>query len=382
MWVQVVLIGIILILTILLIWSLYNNIQQSRHISTLYEDMQQIINDNKEVIHGIAEPDSDPDDEFVEIIIGTHNPTPTPEQVPTPETRGIDYYEQIAYNNHNDDAQNVHNSQVVRDLRRRYDKLIEVNASATIVPTDMTAHISSADYLESFIQSMFIELGNYCQTYFDLTADKFEKAQKVIETARKGAPFMGFATLENPEGVREDLILAHVWYRIQSPVNADNKTLLLNSLMDQIQDAGKYALNINLENVMGLLEGVIPRQELTTECTQGRVGRYLQTFTLLDNDPLLSTPIKDDKLIENEAYAKSSVILAKYLDTQPGLNGVSMNVLYATVDDDLSPEERVHVDAMKDRARNEIRTTIMQDYDGVIPGDKLANLIDKCTAGV
>jgi hypothetical protein len=56
------------------------------------------------------------------------------------------------------------------------------------------------------------------------------------------------------------------------------------------------------------------------------------------------SPIKDEKEYENEAYAKSSRILAHHLDTADGINDKSMSILYSTFNENLTPLEEQHVE--------------------------------------
>ena len=387
---RIFLIALVLFLILLLIWMIYKISSQNRQITYLQSVIHRPLISHHEpsiqvpredIITGVAKPfEVEPEEiaEFVgEQLIEAIRERLAQEQ-DVPSTRGEEYYETMQFNNHKDDTQNVHDSQVIRELRRRYVRLIELNRDASL-PNELSGQVTQDEYIELFIQSMFVELGNYCQSYFDPTVapEKYDKSQKVIETARQGSLYSGFT---DDEGVREDLILAHIWRRIHAPENSPNRDQLLNALMDQIQDAGKYGLQGGpMAAIMGIVMGTQPTpvRELTTECTTGRIGRYFQTFTYLDADPLLCAPIMDEKEFENEAYAKSAKILSKHLEEFP-----DMAKLYETMEDDLSPEDQARVETMKEEIRTKIRNSITTDYDGIIPQENLDELIKKCVAGV
>lgn len=396
---RLLLVGFILLLVVLIIWMLFKINSQSRQISKLQSNIQirnniqdntqdntqgntqgNTKNDDHTTMHTRANPVSFAGG-FVVARVGENLVGRVDRDITDDPNiqlgHGEQYYETIQHNNHANDTQNVHDSMVIKELKKRYDRLIELNQSALIVPADIADHINQDDYADMFCQTMFIELGNYCQTYFDPInfSEKFQKAQKVIETARQGSIFTGFI-----DEIKEDWILAHVWYRIHSSDNTANRDQLLSALMDQLQDAGKYALAGGIAAVVAaVITGIPPvrSQELTTECTTGRIGRYFQTFTLLDADPLLQQPILDEKEYENEAYAKSYKILTKFIDNTPG-----MNVLYHTADEDtLTSDDRTKLNEMRDGARAAIAEALVKDYEGIIPQDKLDRLIEKCAAG-
>lgn len=383
---RLLLVGFILLLVVLIIWMLFKISSQSRQIE--YLQQQTPSRDYDTTLHGRMKPAPTAAELggslvafAVQRIVTDNIPNAILDNIPhniPATTTGAEYYEAIQRDNHADDTQNVHDSMVISELKKRYDRLIELNQSALVVPTDIADYVNQNDYADMFCQTMFIELGNYCQTYFDpvTTAEKFSKAQKVIETARDGSIFTGFI-----EEVREDWILAHVWYRIHSSDNATNREQLLNALMDQLQDAGKYALAGGFQAaVAAIITGIPPvrSQELTTECTTGRIGRYFQTFTLLDADPLLCKPILDEKEYENEAYAKSYKILTKFIDDNPG-----MDLLYHTSDEStLTDPDKEKLQQLKEGARTAIRDAITNDYEGLMSTEKLNILIEKCVAGV
>jgi hypothetical protein len=368
---NLLLIGFILLLIVIIIWILFKINDQSRQISATQLHTGDMLHTNLPIENIIP---------FIRATIHGRNiqirlrPEPEPE---APATHGTEYYETIQYNNHADDTQNVHDSTVIKELKRRYDRLMELNQKALTVPAELEGLMTTDEYADAFCHSMFVELGNYCQSYFDpiAAADKFNKARKVIETAGKGSIFAGFI-----EEIREDWILAHVWYRIHSEENSAQKEQLLNALMDQLQDAGKYAAPNGVAQVIRTIAGLplTTRPELTTECTTGRIGRYFQTFTFLDVDPILQSPIMDEKEYENEAYSKSYTILTKTIDATPGAD-----LLYHNPDEStLSHEQLEHLASLKDTARKAIAETIRKDYDGIVPAEKLDKLIEKCIAGV
>lgn len=312
-------------------------------------------------------------------------PTP-PQPPPTPQApiEHADYFENLQHENHNNDTQNVHNSQIVKELKKKYKRLLVLN-NQTARLSDVRDALNGIpdDILKNAVtDAAFDEMGKYLITIYDDfdTADR-EKILKVVETAQKGNEFIGFSDGETPE--HEDWILAQVWIRINHVDNAERKSELLTSFIDQLKDASKEVPNladailIDLANIIQPgLEHPQPRQVLVTECIQGRISRYLQTFTMLDADPELAEPVKDEKEYENEAYMKSSNLLQKNLTENP-----DMATLYNTMEDELNETDHDLVRRFKDEIKKQIETVITQDYRDIIP-DRLEALITKCKDGV
>ena len=308
------------------------------------------------------------------------------------EVRGEEYFDHVQFNNHNDNNQNVHDHQIVIDLKRKYKRLLELNDYTVIkLPSHLIGVASLEEYIQSFIDSMFQELSSYIQLRFEteqanqLNHSAVQKLQRVIETARNAAEFYGFSVEPEYVGIREDWILAQVWYRIQSNDNKLVKDSLLISLIDQLLDAAKLIEDpvpriiqtINALVGANVIRPQIPVVEIGTECTHGRIARYINTFICVDTDEILSKQIKDTKEYENEAYTKSAHLLHKSLYDNP-----DMDLIYTRIDADLNPAETVLLEAFKENVRTIISDELTLDYKDLVPAESLTNIITKCKAGI
>lgn len=277
-----------------------------------------------------------------------------PESVPIPEP-GLGYFDEMAKNNHNNDSQNVHNHRIVAELKRRYTKLIELNGCDQVN--------------QNLIAAAFAEINaEIARRLPQYTQKDQAKILKVVEVAVRGNVFSGFE-----EEITEDWILTQVWMRIHADANAASHQQMLAALIDQFKDSGN-----DIENniITRLTNAMMGGDGVGTECMFGRVGRYFQTFTHLDVDELLQSPILDDKEFENEAFEKSYHILSKALEDHPAAK------LYTMPEDELDVDELSSLEAFKVDVRKSIDTNIRQDYAGILPDDAINSIVVKCQAGV
>jgi hypothetical protein len=118
----------------------------------------------------------------------------------------------------------------------------------------------------------------------------------------------------------------------------------------------------------------------------GRVARILSAFTLIDKDPILSEPEKDNKEVANEAYTKANHILEQELDNfkinLPELANSSMRDLYVKDEDELTPRERKVVHNFSDHVKRVMAETLRNDYENIIEEKTLFNIINNSIAVV
>jgi hypothetical protein len=292
--------------------------------------------------------------------------------------RGLTYFDEMARGNHNNDKQNSHNSQTLRDLEVRWKILIELNDPKPD-PEIQEFHTWEVD----LVQTAFREMRSAVADVGVSDKDR-QKMLKVLEVAEKGQLFGNFKKNSEAEdyGTREDWILTQIWTRIQAPANDSNRSQLLTAFTDQLKDASKDvdrlgATIINqLANAIGVVGINMHGDEIATECMTGRVQRYFQIFTLLDNDSLLAAPIKDEKEYENEAYMKSYTILQQELD-RTGLHD-----LYDRQEEELDLDESQQLAEFKQSVKTRIEEELRVDYHELIPSELLESTITKCIAGV
>lgn len=290
--------------------------------------------------------------------------------------RGLDYYEESAKKNHNNDGQNSHNSQIVRELKKRWDRLVELNDLK--LDEDVNHELLCMTTIATAFREITSHVANL--TMSDLDNNKI---QKVIDVAKKGGTYGGFSS-ENDDGTKEDWILTLVWMRIHTSSNDKTRVQLLTAFVDQLKDAGKEIHPIeatllnHLVNAVGLggLNQNDADRGIGTECIQGRISRYFQTFTHLDSDELLASPMKDDKEYENEAFIKSHRILQQELEKS------NMQELYDRQESELDIDEQKTLSEFKQKVQDRMRSTLTDDYRNLIPAANLETMIIKCIAGV
>ena len=288
-------------------------------------------------------------------------------------------YEEFVERNqdHNDDSENVHESQVVRELKSRYARLVELNSSIMnldcgIPPDELRAALREQTY--SQIQNLLTEkVLALPESEQDINT---RKSQIVLEQIRKKSPIIALAqNIDNPP-TDEDLLI-NCWQRVQSDQNKSNRDNLETAFFDQIIDCAHVGRNILLDRIREVV-GFPENNESTISvvCPQGRTARLLQVFTLLDNDPLLARPVMDDAEYRNEAFSKSYAVLQKELAQNP-----KIEELYNTIDD-LTPEQIVEVEKFKNKVKDEIRNTLETDYDGLLKPEKIQTIIKDACMGV
>ena len=86
---------------------------------------------------------------------------------------------------------------------------------------------------------------------------------------------------------------------------------LVHARADKVNN-GKANL---LDNIIDCVETRSGRNNLM--CTGGRSTRYLSTFTLIDPDPVLSSPIKTKDILKKEIFEKANVMLHEELKKLP-----------------------------------------------------------------
>jgi hypothetical protein len=296
-----------------------------------------------------------------------HIPVPVPEPEPEPVPRDPDYFDNIAKTNHDNDSQNVHNSYVVQDIKRKYDRLLELNNRSITMPPNL--EMAADTWRTSVIESTFREIAAYVSKTYP--QDTVERITPVLAKARNGYKISAL-------NASEDWVLAQVWIRIHSSDNDNVRQQLLSALIDQMKDASKLTRlreNDIIAHGIALFFDIPQMPAVDTECITGRISRYFQTFTLLDTDTELQQPIKDKKELENEAYAKSSKILTTHLKLNPALAE-----LYSTVD---PPTDKLQdVENFKTTIKTDIQQQLTNDYKSILLPQDLDKLIETCLAGV
>lgn len=247
------------------------------------------------------------------------------------------------------DPQNVHESQVNKDMARIYRNILQRNS----VEDNLLGSGSIRDGAE--IAQNMAAIRDYAKSFKFDNAKGRERALKTIDVMSKG----NFITSLN---ARESEVLSNVWKRTGSAENEQNRSGLRGSLMNSLADCIEDGYNGGEYQV----------------CISGRVGRVLGAMTLLDADERISEPIKTAEILRNEIFAKSYKIIQDSLketddETARGYNGAL---------DSPAPEVETKVRVFEDQVRERIENTLRADYEDKVDKKVLENLIQDAKAGV
>jgi hypothetical protein len=231
------------------------------------------------------------------------------------------------------DPQNVHDSNVVSNVKMIYDKVISKNSQEKKQSND-----------ESVLNEIRHAIDN-----FPFTGGKGTAAKNTFDVMIKNKLPTAFEATEKD-------VLVDVWRRITSAENETRRTALKESFMDSLAES-------NGNNV----------------CTMGRCSRVLSSLTLLDKDTEISKPIKTVEILRNEALMKAHKVVLKVL------NEIPKDVSDAYQDPEkllgANADTRKKVDELETTIKNEIESTLKKDYPDV-PAKKLNEIIKDAQAGV
>jgi hypothetical protein len=310
------------------------------------------------------------------------------------EEKGQQYYGDLE--EHDNDSQNVHDSSVVKVLRKKYEKLVELLPSNFDV---LHAGVSLEEIQKAKIAATFLELEEKIKKYYNVQ-HKNQKITGIVMdlNIRKSIIFLeevkkGFliTSIEPEKGVKEDWVLTLVWERIHQPVNKENCEKMEIALIDQILEGvkKKSPLVHTFLNLMGFPQPQDDTIEGTHNpvCINGRVGHILASLTLLDNDPVLSEPEKDEKEVANLAYWKAGKITTDLLSTwvpeeSMKLSKKTIKELYNDVSDTLTENEKSIIGKFEKHCKLEIEKELKKEYSGMISDEKLEDIISKAQQGV
>ena len=362
-------IAILVLLSILVIWLAYHLLSETAYVRTVTPEPQPPTQDippirrhiDIEVIYDdphferfvriIAE-------EFImgehmELLVPTGSPDPIPEPVldePHDRKNPEEFFQRLV--THRDDEQNVHDRIMRTDLTNKLLRVIELNGDITDIGIDM---------------SMYIE-GKMAQTMYDIrkcaSVDQMKKLEVTLNKICNGYTLV----MANNSLYREDYILCQVWDRINNEANAVVRNELQQALVTNLVDC---AYEIDMTDFAQIL--LNNGETHTTHCINGRVARVISSLTLLDVDPVLAKPERDEAEIANEAYAKVSYIITTELAAQ----SEELQTLYGEDKSTLSDEHLSKVELLEETLKNKIRTELQTDYSGIMDPTKLEELIHK-----
>lgn len=289
------------------------------------------------------------------LVIEPETPAPGRDRV-NPEQ----YYNAIQ--EHDDDSQNVHNSQVIRSLTKKFRRLLHF------------WHLDNkTSDMDAKIPEFYVEIEAYVRNS-DLPYHKQKNIIDVIERTKQGAMTSSIpAEVINGREIqaRENIILFLVWSRIKAPANQANQTDMQNMLMQQLDDC--------VNNTSMLAEIVLAPGSM--HCINGRIGRILASLTLLDDDPVLAEPEKDTKEIRNIMYSRAAALMNEELNVRESRDPGFKNI-YAGID--MQGPDSEHVNKLREdifgfelETRHKIATTLYNEYRGQLPIKDLKDTINK-----
>lgn len=281
-------------------------------------------------------------------ILGILAPTATADPEPaTAEDVRRRYYAPRPITN---DPQSVHEHQINNSLMQIYQKLGEKN--------QQDGKIVSYEMDKLGLDSALSDLRKHIQEFKFDTPDQRARAVRVAGTMSQGGWLSRF-------NARESEILAAVWNRIQSPENEQSREGLITSLMTNLAD--------------GVEKNHAGQDYLV--CSTGRVGRVLNSLTLLDSDTTIAAPAKTEEIIRNEAFAKASAIIQAELkrarEDDPETAGVYEGTLA-----DPAPAARAKAEQFEATLKEKIATALTADYADKMEKERLDNIVSDAQAGV
>ncbi len=279
------------------------------------------------------------------------------------------YYDKLE--KHANDSQNVHDSSIVKLLRKKYERLTEL---CKLDDSFKELQLTEMELNEMRTRTAFLQIEEAIRK---LSANKAAKCRILLGEIRKGHTI----TSVSDSGVREDWILTLVWERIHHPENLENREKLIESLLDQFLESVKKRAPI-VDATLRVL-GINPVQEkYYTVCINGRVGHVLASLTLLDSDSILREPEKDETEIANLAYYKASNIVDTSLkEWKHNYKARPIHEIYQNTSELDDVEEKI-VKEFEKYCRTEIEKELKKEYSGMISNAKLTEIIGKAQAGI
>lgn len=235
------------------------------------------------------------------------------------------------------DAENVHDSQVVRELVKKYNKLDELVPDEP--PTEL--YINQNDWIEGLREATMLEIKQHITD-----DDAIETLQKIATSV------IPISSISGGRRIAEQDILCKVWMRIQQlpkETSEDMKNNLQTVLIDA--SAGDY-----------------------TVCPHGRMARILSIFIHVDPDEVLSEPIKDAQIVRQEAFQKTFTVL------QQELVNKKMHAIYNKLEPDDVEKEKLK--RFTSDLKDKLVIILTEDYGNILEKNKLGKLIEECCSGI
>jgi hypothetical protein len=324
--------------------------------------------------------------QFNNMVDGIFRIQVIPEQIPQINRQNPEQFFQNL-EQHQNDGQNVHDSNIRKDLTRKLLRVIELDkqhvTAEELGVTDDQYNIDkmtqttyevkrrAAEYFNGLIlreadQTKSAEIRVEC----DL---KLKKIDIVLDKIKHGFTLV----MANGKIYREDFIMNKVWDRVNSEDNQPNREQLQIALIDNLVDC-VYKTDAQFDVAFAHIVQFITGEQYTTHCINGRVARVITSMILLDNDEIIAQPEKDMAEVSNEAYSKAHTVL----NTELAKQTEQLQELFGEDKDDLNPDQQEEVRVLEEHLKKEIADVLTADYKDIVEEEKLAEIIRKAQAGV
>lgn len=301
-----------------------------------------------------------------------------------------EYYNRLE--KHDYDSQNSHDHVVVICLNNKYKKLMDYEMHN--IKEILSANINFEEVQQIKINEALRQINDYLNT---LQSNIKIKINKVLKSIRPDS-IVTSIHYNNPdlkvEGngtIKEQWILTLIWNRINHPDNINKIDLLKQSFVDQMVDClenyGNLRINAQTQSPIvntfinmytnRFVNDISNRKHVV--CAGGRLSRLFSILVLLDNDPILSEPIKDTYEMTNLLYSKAHNIL------QTELNNFNIKTLYETTDINdvnIPLEDKQRLIEFEKHVKNKIDIVLTNEYKQYFNEKKLKFLIKKAQDGV
>lgn len=226
------------------------------------------------------------------------------------------------------DAQNVHDSSVVKCISAKYRRLVELqpDVQADLIPT-----------LFDISEQEIMNMAN--KTYTDEATP--QQIAATLTNIRDSA-----ATISSlgPESVREIEVLVRVQLRCDDPsIDSETAKSLWEMLLKQILDM---------------------RENNNYVCVTGRVSRMLNVFTAVDTDPILAEAELSATQLQTAIINRAHAVIRETLEADPEMQ--------KTYDEsDVLPVE------ISDLLKARVKDTLQEEYRDKVDAATLAKLIEE-----
>lgn len=258
---------------------------------------------------------------------------------------------------HTSDAQNVHDTQVNRDLRATLHKLRAIDTSTN----------------------------NTEQVYAEITA-----RANALDAAKRAAALRALNTMRNgglvsTYGETESAILLNTWARADDPRNARNRENIKNAIIAALVDCVEYPAGVGANARAGANAGNLV-------CANGRAARVMGALATLDVDPTMGRVLTFEAY-KNQVYDETRDIFMNTLDSWEARGGAYAQAAadYGGTDDATAHSATASGNATTHNAtaqtvqelKNEIKQQIdanLQGYRGKFTPAEYATVQQQCYA--